>query len=224
MLGNMIENDLLKLIFNATAIANLADNAASSPLTNLAVALHTADPGEAGTMSTSEVTYTGYARVSVARTTGGWTVTNNSVSPAANIDFGQRTDNGTAVVATHFSVGFTGAGAAKIINRGVIGSVQGPCTGATSDTITIPGHTLSVDDRVVFYATEGSSLPTGVTEGTVYYVKTVSGDGVTISTTQGGTTLDVTASGDGVAYKVTPLTISLNSIPRLTTSTAITID
>jgi hypothetical protein len=45
-MGNTFENDIAKLIFNATAIANIADNAASSPLTSLYVALHTADPGE----------------------------------------------------------------------------------------------------------------------------------------------------------------------------------
>jgi len=79
--GNTWENDLLKLIFNATAIANIAANAASSPLTNLYVSLHTADPGEAGDQTTSEATYTSYARVAVARTSGGFTVTGNSVSP-----------------------------------------------------------------------------------------------------------------------------------------------
>jgi len=46
--GNTFENDLLKLIFNATAIAGIADNAGSSPLTSLYVSLHTDDPGEAG--------------------------------------------------------------------------------------------------------------------------------------------------------------------------------
>ena len=46
--GNTFENDLMLLVFNATAIANLADNAGTSPLTNLYVSLHTADPGEAG--------------------------------------------------------------------------------------------------------------------------------------------------------------------------------
>ena len=50
--GDTFESDLLKLIFNATAIANIADNAASSPLTNLFVPLHTADPGEAGSQTT----------------------------------------------------------------------------------------------------------------------------------------------------------------------------
>lgn len=84
--GNTFENDLVKLIFQATAIANIADNAASSPLTNLYVSLHTADPGETGDQTTNETAYTGYARVAVARSGSGFTVTNNSVSPAANID------------------------------------------------------------------------------------------------------------------------------------------
>lgn len=117
--GNTFENDLLKLIFNATAIANLADNAATSPLTNIAVALHTADPGEAGDMTTSETAYTGYARVSVARTTGGWTVTANSVSPVANIDFGECTASPGGAI-THFSAGPTGGGATKIFYSGTV--------------------------------------------------------------------------------------------------------
>lgn len=224
MLGTTTRNDLLRLIYNATAIGNLADNAATSPLTNIAVALHTADPGT-GTMATSEVAYTGYARVSVARTTGGWTVTANSVSPFANVDFGQRTDNGAQVVATHFSTGFTGGGAAKIIDRGVIGSVAGPFTAVVSgNAFTIPGHTLVVNDRVCFYATGGSTLPGGVTEGTVYFVITVSGDVVTVSTTQGGASITVSSAGDGIAYRITPLFINQNSIPRLTTATALTIE
>lgn len=102
--GDVFENDWLKLIFNATAIANLADNAATSPATTLTVALHTADPGEAGTQLTNETAYTGYARVTVARTTGGWTVTGNSVSPVANIDFAECTALPGAAI-THVSVG-----------------------------------------------------------------------------------------------------------------------
>jgi len=102
-LGNTAENSLLLLIFNATAFANIADNTATSPETNLGVALHTGDPGEAGTQLTNEAAYTSYARVDVARTGGGWTVTDNSVSPAANIDFPAAT--GGSETETHFSVG-----------------------------------------------------------------------------------------------------------------------
>lgn len=116
--GNTFENDWLKLIFNATAIANIADNAATAPLTNLYVSLHTADPGEAGDQTTSETAYTGYARVAVARTTGGWTVTNNSVSPVADITFGACTA-GTATI-THFAVGTASTGTGKILYSGTV--------------------------------------------------------------------------------------------------------
>jgi hypothetical protein len=116
--GNTFENDLLRLIFNATAIANLADNAASAPLTNLHVSLHTGDPGEAGDQTTSEIAYTSYARVAVARSGSGFTVTGNSVSPAANIDF--PTGTGGSGTATHFAIGTASSGAGKILYKGAI--------------------------------------------------------------------------------------------------------
>lgn len=116
--GNTFENDWLKAIFQATPIANLLDNATSSPLTNLYVSLHTADPGEAGDQTTSEIGYTSYARVGVARTSGGWTVTNNSVSPAANIDFPAGT--GGSGTATHFAVGTASSGTGKLLYKGTV--------------------------------------------------------------------------------------------------------
>jgi hypothetical protein len=127
--SNAFENSLLKLIFNATAIANLADNAASSPLTNLYVSLHTADPGEAGDQSTSEATYTSYARVAVLRTSGGWTVTNNSVSPVANIDFPNCT-GGTNTV-TYFGVGTASTGAGVLYYSGTVSPSIAVSSGVT---------------------------------------------------------------------------------------------
>lgn len=115
-IGNTTENALLALVYNATAWGNYADNAATSPQTNIHNSLHTADPGEAGDMSTSEATYTSYARVNVARTSGGWTVTANSVSPVANIDFPAGTGGSGTV--THWSTGKTGGGAAAILLSG----------------------------------------------------------------------------------------------------------
>jgi hypothetical protein len=117
--GNTFENDLLKLIFNATAIADLAENDASSPLTSLYVSLHTADPAEAGDQTSSEISYTGYARVAVARTTGGWTVTANSVSPVANIDFGAMTAGAGGTV-THWAVGTAASGTGKLLWSGTV--------------------------------------------------------------------------------------------------------
>jgi hypothetical protein len=117
--STVFDGDLLKLIFNGTGIANLADNTATSPLTTLWVALHTADPGVGGTQSTSEISYTGYARPTVARTTGGWTVTGASVSPVADITFGLMTA-GTGGTATYASVGVAVSGATKILYSGTL--------------------------------------------------------------------------------------------------------
>jgi len=118
-IADATENNILKLIFNATAWTNVAQNNASSPLTDIAVALHTADPGEAGTQATSEATYTSYARVNVARTTGGWTASSaGSTSPVANIDFPAGTGGSGTV--THFSVGKTGGGATEILWSGTV--------------------------------------------------------------------------------------------------------
>lgn len=116
--GNTYENDILKLLFNATAIANVADNAASSPLTNIQMSLHTADPGEAGDQTTSEIAYTSYVRTAVARTTGGWTVTTNSVSPVAAIDFAAGT--GGSGTAANFAAGSASSSTGKVFYKGTV--------------------------------------------------------------------------------------------------------
>jgi hypothetical protein len=117
-ISNATESNVLKLIYNATAWANYADNAASSPQTNVHNALHTADPGDAGTMSTSEIGYTSYARVNVARTTGGWSESSGTITPVANIDF--PAGSGGSGTATHWSTGKTGGGATDILLSGTV--------------------------------------------------------------------------------------------------------
>lgn len=222
--GNTFENDLLLLIFNNTNIANLGDATGvrgSTVAGSLYLSLHTADPGEGGDQTTNEVAYTGYARVAVARSGAGFTVTGNSVSPAANVDFGAC----TAAPATYayWAIGTAASGAGKILYKGVIGANLGGFTALATDTITIPGLTgVAVNDNIAFFAAPGDTLPTGVSEGTVYFVKTVSGNDITISTTSGGATVDITAAGKGRAMKVTPKVMTIGDIPRIpTTSTVV---
>ena len=116
--GNTWSNDILGILFNATAVANICDNAASAPLTNLYVSLHTANPGASGTQQTSEAAYTSYARVAVARTSGGWTITTTSVSPAANITFPAAT--GGSETETFFGIGTASSGAGVLLYSGAI--------------------------------------------------------------------------------------------------------
>lgn len=127
--SDSLENSLLKLLFNAVAIANVADNAASSPLTTLKVSLHTAEPGDAGDQTTSEATYGGYARVSVNRTTGGWVVTANSVSPAATISFPECTAGSNTI--THFGIGTATSGAGILHYYGTVSPNISVSTGVT---------------------------------------------------------------------------------------------
>lgn len=127
--SSTFRNDILKLIFNASPIANLADNAASSPLTNLYISLHTADPGTNPAQNTSECVYTGYARVASPRNSTEWTVTGNSVSPTTEISFPIAT--GGSETATHASVGTAASGVGKILWTGALSPSIAIASGVT---------------------------------------------------------------------------------------------
>lgn len=119
--SNTWENDLLLLVFNNTNAANIGDATGlrgSSTAGSLYLSLHTADPGEAGDQSTNEIAYTGYARVAVARSGSGFTVTGNAVALAANVDFPAGT--GGSGTATHFGIGTSASGAGKLLYKGAL--------------------------------------------------------------------------------------------------------
>ena len=117
-IADVTEQSIMALIFNATVWTNYAQNGAT-PETNIVVSLNTDDPGEAGTMATSEVAYTGYVRANVLRTSGGWTVSAGSVVPVANIDFPVGTAGG-GTDADFFCLGKSGGGAAPILFSGTV--------------------------------------------------------------------------------------------------------
>lgn len=119
--SNAFENALLLLIFNNTNIALVGDATGlrgSSTAGSLYVSGHTADPGEAGAQNTTELAYTSYARVAVARSGAGWTVSGNSVSPAAAITFPAGT--GGSGTMTHFGIGTDSSGAGLLLYKGTV--------------------------------------------------------------------------------------------------------
>ena len=109
--SNATETDLLNLVFKATALPWAA-------ATQLDIHLHTADPGEAGISTTSEATYTGYAAVTVARTGSAWTVSGNTASNVALIQFPQCTGGSNTI--THVSI--TPNGSTQILYSGALNS------------------------------------------------------------------------------------------------------
>ena len=97
--------DMIGLVRNDTA-----------PLTVLYVSLHTADPTAAGTQSSSEAAYSGYARVAVARSSAGWSISGETVSNAAAITFPSSTSGPESE--TWFGVGTAASGAGVLLWAG----------------------------------------------------------------------------------------------------------
>jgi hypothetical protein len=118
-LSNAAESDLLLLLFQNAAWANVGTSGGLQPSSsagNLYVALHTASPGQAGNQSTNEAAYPGYSRQAVARSSAGWTKSGSNptqVANAAAVTFGAAASG--SETETYFSVGTSSTGAGEII-------------------------------------------------------------------------------------------------------------
>lgn len=118
---NAFETALLNLYFLNTDHANIGDAAGlqnSATAGSFYISLHTADPGEAGDQTTSETAYTNYARVAVARSGAGWSVSTNTASNAAAVNF--PTCGATGATITHFGVGTASTGAGNLLFSGAL--------------------------------------------------------------------------------------------------------
>lgn len=114
-------NSILALIFNATAWADIAENDSSSPATNLYLSLHTADPGVGNNQTTNETSYTNYARIAVARTTGGWDIpSGGATANAALAQFAQCGASGATI--THVAIGTASSGTGTVLYAGALSS------------------------------------------------------------------------------------------------------
>jgi hypothetical protein len=132
--SNAWENALLLLLFNNTDAANIGDAAGlqnSAAAGSLYISLHTGDPGEAGSQTTNEATYTGYARKAVARSGAGWTVVGNAVDNAAAITFDPCTAGSNTI--TYFGVGTDLAGAGTLLYSGALTASLAVSAGITPE-------------------------------------------------------------------------------------------
>lgn len=215
--ANGVESNLLKLLFTAVNWSLIADNTVTTPAANLFVSLHNADPGEAGSQTTNETAYTNYARASVARTTGGWTVSGTDptqVVNAATVSFPQCGASGDTI--SHWGVGLSSSGAGTLLASGPVASAVFGFTNtlASPGVLVVPGSSFAVNDRVSVYHNPAEAPGTGLTEGTVYFVGTVAGINITLSTTTAnGAPVNTSTVGDGIIFKHSLLAVSLNVTP-----------
>jgi len=117
-MSNTLENGLLALLLNGTTFDGIAENDTTSPATQFYISLHTADPGEAGNQTTSEATYTSYARVAVARSGSGWTVSGNTATLTSAVEF--PTSTGGSNVITHIGIGTASTGTGTLLLSGTV--------------------------------------------------------------------------------------------------------
>lgn len=123
-------NSIVNLMYRATAWSNVADNAASSPLTNTYVSLHTASLTAGGSgQAENETAYTNYARVAVARSTGWAAASGGATSNAATISFAQCGASGATL--THVATGTGSSGAGNVWHYGALNSSLAVSSGIT---------------------------------------------------------------------------------------------
>ncbi len=106
---NAFENSLLQLIFNNAALSNIGNAAGLQPsgvAGNLYVALFTAAPSD--NSDGTEAAYTGYARVAVARTSAGWTITDNVCENTEAITFEECTAGSATIIGAAIMTAETG--------------------------------------------------------------------------------------------------------------------
>lgn len=129
---NGFENVLALLLFNNTTIANIGDATGlvgSTSAGSTQLALSTSALADTDTLLTAtEVVYTGYARPMQARSASGWTISGDTASNAALVQFGEMTAGGPDTV-VHLGLGFIATGdvlrlhqdlnADLVINNGV---------------------------------------------------------------------------------------------------------
>lgn len=143
--SNTCENSLALLIFQNTAFAGIGDASGLQPSAttgSLYVSLHTSDPGEAGNQTTNEASYGSYARVAVARTSGGWTVTANVIDNTAAVNFPQCSSGSETI--THFGVGTDNTGTGTLLFSGSISSPAGGLAVSTGITPSFSAGDLDI--------------------------------------------------------------------------------
>ena len=128
--GNTNAAGILQAIYQATFtdLSTVLANAAS-PITNIYVSLHTADPfttagsGTIGTQNASEATYGG-------GTTGGWTLTNETITNASAITFGACV-GGSGETETYVGIGTASTGTGILLWYGQLTSSLAVSNGIT---------------------------------------------------------------------------------------------
>lgn len=90
---------------------------------------------------------------------------------------------------------------------------------ASADVLEAPGHGFSNTNTVVVWTVPGYSLPTGLSEGTVYYVINATTDDLQLSATSGGASIAISAVGSGYLQRIVEETFGAQGTHTVTSFT-----
>lgn len=192
-------------------------------LSHFQLSIHSQDPGEAGSQTTSEVSYGGYSRTAINRNSGNWTVSGANVSNAGNILLPEC--NSGSATGRFIGIGTASSGAGNLLYRGLLGGTpRGFYAVASTDYLTVLSHTFSLDQEVYVYSNPAYVFPGGITSGQVYYVVDINGDDIKLSLTVGGAVQNITTNGFGTIIASFPINITVGVIPVIKTGNLIIIE
>lgn len=197
------------------------------------IGLHNFAPGAGGDQTTGETFYTGYSRLAVAPSPNTFLVSQGSPTRAQNLSpLAFPVCSGALGDTLNFwSVGLAATGPGQLITYGPLGN--GTVCGFTGSagspcTLFVPALTpglLLPNSAVVLQALgPGCLLPSGFTDGQLYYVSAVNSltGAVTLSLTPNGPPLSALNPGSGYLYPVTPMNVSQGQVPTFPPNSLLT--
>jgi hypothetical protein len=208
----------LQLLLTGQLWPGIAQVPDIGPTTDFYLSLYNAWPGQGGNQTTNETAYSNYTRMLVPRSIDGFSV--DATPPvtgllAEEITFPQCGVSGDTLL--FWGLGLSASGYGQLLMAGPLGG--GPslftATEASPGVLTSPNVSPSVNAQVACFSTGFSTLPGGVTEGVPYYVGTVSGAQITLSTTPNNENPVTTSSiGAGFLMQLAPLVVSNGVTPQ----------
>lgn len=218
MKTNVLEAAVLDLYYLNIPMAGLGDGPGvlgSAAPGSVYWSLHLSYPGEGGTQATNETAYPSYSRKPLARSSVDFVRSGPVIQNVLQQQFPTCSGASTDVL-YYLGVGRSASGAGTLDRIVPIGTLLGEGVAVPgTDVVTIAGLAgVAVNDPVGFFTLPAfDTMPGGLTEGTVYYVKTVSGADITVSATPGGATIDITSQVATRVWKFSPITMQLNAVP-----------
>jgi hypothetical protein len=193
--------------FNSTALNAMLDALDESASQIVYVGVHTlTDPGTTATANAGEATGGSPAYARQAVTWGAAASGQKSNTGALTFDV----PAGTYGFFTYWTTATLNSGTQYRGYAPFGGATKGfaevNAAGVTGDIIYSGAHGLANGDRVMVFNVFAESLPTGLTEGTVYFVVGATTDSFQVSATSGGAAVDITAVGELFFQKVIPET------------------